>query len=393
MPKEGIQHAKTRTVLFVTNTVGYGGSEKHLLEIIPRLGDSNVRSIILCAKTDPFSARLNTNYPDVAIRCEPTLKSVWDWSRVFREIKPDVVVLIYGTLLDIPWYVSVAARLARVPRLYAIQHLIPPPPPAKVEVRSIRDVVSRLIGKRVRYMLGSRVPPHLCDNTICVSNAVRDALIRDCRFPSRKMQTIHNGVSLSAFEPSGSEGIAVRAELGIHSDEFVLVCAARLSGEKGIDILILAISELLRRNISCKCIIVGEGNRKEKLSAQILQLGLTNHVFLVGFRSDVRPYLHAANAFVLTSHKEGLPFAVLEAMACGLPCVVTNVGGNAEAVAHNETGLVVQPGSPTEVADAVSYLVTHPEERARMSRTARLRVCEEFDIEARMAEIKRAILN
>jgi glycosyltransferase involved in cell wall biosynthesis len=393
MPKEGIQHAKTRTVLFVTNTVGYGGSEKHLLEIISRLGDSNVRSVILCAKTDPFSARLKNHYPNVAIRCEPALKSPWGWFRVFRDVKPDVLALIYGTLLDIPWYVSVAARLARVPRLYAIQHLIPPPPPAKVEVKSIRDVVSRLIGKRVRYMLGSRVPPHLCDNTICVSNAVRDALIRDYHFPSRKMVTIRNGVSLSAFEVSGSEGIAVRSDLGIHSDEFVLVCAARLSGEKGIDILILAMSELLRRNISCKCIVVGEGNRKEKLSAQILQLGLASHVFMVGFQSDVRPYLHAANAFVLTSYKEGLPFAVLEAMACGLPCVVTNVGGNAEAVAHNETGLIVKPGSPSEVAEAVSYLVTHPEERARMSRAARLRVREEFDVEARMAEIKRAILN
>src|SRR5277367_3656270 len=107
MPKEGIRYAKTRTVLFVTNTVGYGGSEKHLLEIIPRLGDSNVRSVILCAKTDPFSARLSNHYPNVAIRCEPTLKSMRDWLRVFRDIKPDVVVLIYGTLLDIPWYVSV----------------------------------------------------------------------------------------------------------------------------------------------------------------------------------------------------------------------------------------------------------------------------------------------
>jgi glycosyltransferase involved in cell wall biosynthesis len=393
MPTEGVRHADSRTVLFVTNTVGYGGSEKHLLEIIPRLGDSDVRPVILCAKTDPFSARLNNHYPNVAIRCEPALNSVWDWYRVFRDAKPDVVVLIYGTLLDIPWYVSVAGRLARVPRLYAIQHLIPPPPLPQVEVRSVRDIVSRLIGKRVRRMLSSRVPPHLCDNTICVSNAVRDSLIRDYRFPPQKMVTIHNGVSLSTFGPSGGEGSAVRAEMGIHSDEFVLVCAARLSGEKGIDILILAVSELLRRNISCKCIIVGEGNRKESLSEQILQLGLAGHVFMVGFQSDVRPYLLAANAFVLTSHKEGLPFAVLEAMACGLPSIVTNVGGSAEAVAHNVTGLVVQPGSSTEVAEAVSYLVTHPEERARMSRAARLRVCEKFDIEARMAEIKRALLN
>jgi glycosyltransferase involved in cell wall biosynthesis len=120
---------------------------------------------------------------------------------------------------------------------------------------------------------------------------------------------------------------------------------------------------------------------------------LAGHIFMLGYQKDVRPYLLAANAFVLTSHKEGLPFAILEAMACGLPCIVTNVGGNAEAVVHNVTGLVVTAGSPCEVAEAVSYLLAHPEVRARMSRAARLRVCEEFDIEARMAEIERVILN
>ena|ERR1700674_624840 len=392
MPSEGIRRAESRTVLFVTNTIGYGGSEKHLLEIIDRLGDSGVRPVILCANTDPFSTRLKNHYANV-IRRENALKSVWDWFRVFRDVRPDVVVFIYGTLLDIPWYASVAGWLSLVRRLYGIQHLIPPPLPPKVEIRSIRDVLRRLIGRRTRRLLSLGVPPHLCDKTICVSNAVRESLVRDYHFPPEKTVTIHNGVSVSTFSPSGSEGITVRERLGIHSEEFVLVCAARLSVEKGIDILLLAMSELLRRNISCKYIIVGDGYLREKLSEQVQQLGLAGHIFMLGFQEDVRPYLLAANAFVLASHKEGLPFAILEAMACGLPCIVTNVGGNAEAVAHNVTGLVVESGSPFEVAEAVSYLLTHPEERARMSRAARQRVCEEFDIEVRMAEIKRAILN
>lgn len=391
MPSESIRCVESRTVLFVTNTIGYGGSEKHLLEIIDRLGDSGVRPMILCAKTDPFSAHLN-NHTNV-IRCENALQSAWGWFRVFRDIRPDVVVFIYGTLLDIPWYASAAARLALVRWLYGIQHLIAPPLPPRVEVRSIRDVLRLLIGKRARRLMSANVAPRLCDKTICVSNAVRDSLVLDYYFPPEKTVTIHNGVSISTFAPSGSEGIAVRDKLGIHSEEFVLVCAARLSGEKGIDILLLAMGELVSRNVLCKCIIVGDGYLREKLSEQVQQLGLAGHIFILGYQKDVRPYLLAANAFVLTSHKEGLPFAILEAMACGLPCIVTNVGGNAEAVVHNVTGLVVTAGSPCEVAEAVSYLLAHPEVRARMSRAARLRVCEEFDIEARMAEIERVILN
>ena len=95
---------------------------------------------------------------------------------------------------------------------------------------------------------------------------------------------------------------------------------------------------------------------------------------------------------MLTSYAEGLPIAVLEAMACGLPCVVTNVGGNAEAIEHMMEGLVVSPGSVEEAADAISYLLTHPEERIRMSRMARLKVCERFDIDRTMAAIEQVIV-
>ncbi len=393
MPASGVRRPERRTVLFVTNTPGYGGTEKHLLELLRRLGDCGVRSLILCAGTDPYSDRLNGSYNGkVSVRCAKTLKSTWDWLRVFRDIKPNVVVFVYGTFSQHPWYAPVAARLAGIRRLYAIQQLIPPPVPPKVEVRSIHDLLERLIGKRTRRLLSSRVQSYLYDKTICVSNAVRESLVRDYRFPLQKTTTIHNGVSLSGFAPSTSDGIAVRIKLDLRPEEFVLVCAARLSEEKGIDILLLALSQLLHRNLRCKCIIVGEGDLREKLLEQVRALGLTHHVFMVGFQEDVRPYLLAGNAFVLTSHKEGLPLAVLEAMACGLPCVVTNVGGNAEAVAHNVNGFVVSAGSVDEVAGAISSLLTHPHEWARMSRMGRSIACEQFDIEAKMADIKRLIL-
>jgi glycosyltransferase involved in cell wall biosynthesis len=385
-----------RTVLFVTNSFSYGGSEKHLLELLRRLDDGNVQSVVLCTDSDPYTQRLKEGcHSSVAVRSEQSLKSIRDWLRVFREIKPDVVVLVYGTLWILPWVAAVAARLAGIQKLYAIHHLMPLPPqdPRILEIKSPRDILRRVFGKRVRKLLTVRVPPHLCNKTICVSNAVRNSLIEQYRFPARKMLTIHNGVSPREFALSRGDGIAIRAELEIHSDEFVLVCTARLSTEKGIDILLSAMGQIIQKDPSCKCIIIGEGSLKEKLLEQVKSLGLGRHVFMEGFRADVRPYLCAADAFVLTSQIEGLPFSVLEAMACGLPCVVTNVGGNAEAVAHNVNGLVVNPSSVDEVVQAIIYLRTHPQERARMAHASRSRVCEEFDIEVRMADIKRLILS
>jgi len=170
------------------------------------------------------------------------------------------------------------------------------------------------------------------------------------------------------------------------------VCVARLSEQKRIDLLLLAVARALRNGVCCRCIIVGDDPLREELEEQALALGLSGHVFFEGFREDVRPYLQAGTAFVLTSRREGMPFSILEAMACGLPCIVTRVGGNSEVVTHGINGLVVSPGSVDEVADAISYLATHPQERAEMSRMARSRVHEEFNIEDRMAQVREAIL-
>jgi glycosyltransferase involved in cell wall biosynthesis len=138
---------------------------------------------------------------------------------------------------------------------------------------------------------------------------------------------------------------------------------------------------------------VGDGPLRKSLEQQSLALGLAGAVFFEGFREDVRPYLQAGSAFVLTSRREGLPLAILEAMACGLPCIVTRVGGNCEVVTHGINGLLVSPGSVDEIASAISHLATHRQECQEMSRMAQLRVRQEFDLDDRMAQITKVILN
>src|ERR1035438_9303333 len=109
-----------------------------------------------------------------AFRAQKSLKSVRDWRRVLEEIRPDVVVLVYGTLWMLPWHAAAAAWLARVPKLYAIQHLMPQPPPEPLvlKIRAPRDVMRPALGRRVRRILSARIQPNLSNQTICVSNAV-----------------------------------------------------------------------------------------------------------------------------------------------------------------------------------------------------------------------------
>jgi glycosyltransferase involved in cell wall biosynthesis len=238
-----------------------------------------------------------------------------------------------------------------------------------------------------------RTSAYFYNTTICVSNALRDSLLKDFGFPARKVKTIRNGVSVSEFVPSEDRRSEVREKLGCSPDEFVLVCVARLSEQKRIDILLQALARVLREGVRCKCIIVGDGPLKSQLVEQARSLGLSGHVFFEGFHEDVRPYLQASSAFILTSDTEGLPLSILEAMACGVPGIVTNVGGNAEIITDRVHGLIVPRGSVDAIADGISYLVNHPLERAYMAKMARARACEAFDIENAMAEIRQVILS
>jgi glycosyltransferase involved in cell wall biosynthesis len=373
-----------KKILFVTRTYEYGGAEKDLVELIRRLREPGLEVSILCLGYDFFSERLLEQGVRV-MTCKRAPKALWGWVHLFRVTQPDVVVLVYGWIWSFPWIASVGAWLAGIPRRFSIQQLIIP---ANAKRGPLRRALRTMLGP-----VNWRIAAHLFHTTICVSDAMRDSLVKDLGFPAAKMKMIHNGVSLSQFAPSERNGAGIRNKLRLGPEEFILVCVARLSQQKGIDILLQAMARVLLVGVACKCVIVGDGPLRELLFEQARQLDLSGHVFFEGFQEDVRPYLQAASAFILTSHSEGLPLSIVEAMACGLPSIVTDVGGNAEAITHRVHGLVVAPGSVGGIADAIVYLATHPTERAQMARMARARAWEAFDIENRMTEIKRVILN
>ena len=380
-----VSGTKRKKVLFITRAFDFGGAEKHLLDLVSRLDGAALQLSILCLEKDFYSSRLRADHNIEVSTCNQAPNSILDWVRLLRKIRPDVVVFIYGWLWAIPWTASIGAWLAGVPKRFSIQHLIAP---ANMNRGWIRGAVRRMFGA-----LHLKLSASLFQSTIAVSNNLRNSLIHDFGFPAKKVITIHNGVSLSEFVPLDGNGAELKSSFGFSQDEFVLVCTARLSEQKGIDILLQGIAQTVRLGIHCKCLLVGDGPLKEKLMAQAKDLGVSEHVLFEGFSEDIQKYLHTGSAFILTSYREGLPLSILEAMASGLPCVVTNVGGNAEAVVDGVNGLLIPPGSPGAVADAIQYLVEHSDERAQMAMRSRALACEKFDIEKCMAGISRVILN
>ncbi len=383
-----------KKIMFVLpKTTEFGGLERHLLDLLRWMKEAQPHPLIVCFDKDIITAHMDRDQrAQVVVKCEKEPESLWDWVRMIRDSQPDIIVFIYSWIGAFPWQAPVAALLAGVRRRFSIHQLIAHPPPPLVRWWSPHNMLRSLIGWRARHLLSAGISGYVSNMTICVSNAVREVLVNTYRFPARKTVTVHNGVSTSIFVPSKMGGTAVRARLEIGPEDFLLVCAARLAEAKGIDILLEAVSRVVRQGISCRCIIVGDGPLKEKLARQANSLGLWDYVYFEGFQEDVRPYLQAGSAFILTSHQEGLPLSILEAMACGLPCIVTNVGGSAEAVKDQVVGLVIPPASVKAAADAILYLATHPDERAEMASKTRETVCQSFDIENKAGELARVIL-
>jgi glycosyltransferase involved in cell wall biosynthesis len=159
-----------------------------------------------------------------------------------------------------------------------------------------------------------------------------------------------------------------------------LIAVGRLKAPKDFLTLVRALAALPDRAFEAQ--IVGDGPDREEVAAEIRRLGLEGRVQLAGERSDVPELLAGSDVFVLSSRSEGLPVSVLEAMAAELPVVASDVGGLAELVVDGETGVLVAPGDPTALADALGRLLDDRELRQRLGAAGRARAEDSFDLAA-----------
>lgn len=219
------------------------------------------------------------------------------------------------------------------------------------------------------------------DRVICVSEPMRAAE------ESRGTQpvVIPNGIDLERFSGTSKPSAELRADLGLPADAEVVGSVGRLSAEKGYDVLVRAAAELLPERPRLHLLLIGDGAEYRPLRELALSLGFGDRLHLPGIRQDAPALYPLLDVFCLPSHREGLPLALLEAMASGRPAVVTPVGGIPEVIGDPpEAALTVHPGDTGELARALAHLLDDSGLRARLGAAARRRVEEGFS-RARMA--------
>lgn len=226
---------------------------------------------------------------------------------------------------------------------------------------------------RWKRILANRALLHKRDRVVAVGEAVRQALIRNEGIAPGRVEVIYNGIPLERFDLrlSASERAAVRTEIGLNSDDLVLIQVARLDYLKDHATAIRTLERLVSSRGDARLVLVGEGPERQTIEKLVGDRGLEAHVKFLGLRTDVPRLLAAADIAVLSSISEGIPLTLIEAMAAGLPVVSTRVGGVPEVVDDGQTGLLSPAGDDDSLAQNVLRVANSSELHTQMGRQGR----------------------
>ena len=341
------------SVCIVTHTFlpHVGGIERVVHEQCKRLMHKQFDPIVLTHRN--FTAR-NYVFDGIKVKCYDSMNigfrlgipyaipHVSSFKTFLETIKSHDLIHVHGH----PYLSSfLAAKIAKRYKkpLVLTQHN------TFIEYDNVWDKVERLndlaVGKQVL-----KYP----DRIIVVSNATRKYVLSLGADPE-KVKVVHNGVDLNRFRPLIGTKDEMREKLGISKDACVVLTVRRLVYKNGIDTLIESANIAIKKNPRLVFVAVGKGPDFEEVKERIAQLGMQKNFRLVGFVADkdLASYYNVADFFVLPSKSgEGLPLVGLEAMACGLPVIATNVGGISE-VLNEDYGKLVPPNSPVSLAEAI----------------------------------------
>lgn len=361
-----------------------GGVENALGEIYERLAARNGAIIHVVALGSPPSPTTETlrgmtihrasridleRWLGAQVAVSP---SVWRLGfAIVRDVQPDVVhahtLFFHSSLVA-----AAAARWYGVP-LVLTAHVGPlsalPQPQ-----RTAAEVYERFVGKRL-LAIARRV--------IAVSEDVRTHL-EHLGVASERIAVIPNGVDVDRFQPASDRT----------SSRTVIVSVGRLIANKGQRLLLDALAKLRAEGLDFEVRLVGDGPLRRELEAQVGQLGLRDSVRFLGEQSRVEDVLRDADIFVRPSLTEGMSLAVLEAMATGLACVVTDVSGSRQMIRDGYDGIIVQPHDTGELAAAIRGLLLDGQRRQRLGNAARSRARAfswESVADATLAEFARVV--
>jgi glycosyltransferase involved in cell wall biosynthesis len=243
--------------------------------------------------------------------------------------------------------------------------------------------------RKTKHELAYRLVNRLSDRVLAVSEEVKRFCIDADHIDPKKISVVYNGVDLQhiAAEAKQENPFATAEWVGA---SHIITCVANVRRVKGIDVLIRTAQRVCRELPGTVFLVAGslyERDSSEEVQKLIHSLGLDKNVKLLGFVRDPLPLLKMSDAFCLLSRSEGFCNALLEAMACGVPSVVTRVGGNPEAIQDGENGFLVPVGDEAAAAERLLFLLRNPERASHIGETGRTAAQTRFSAETMIQKL------
>jgi L-malate glycosyltransferase len=346
------------SLLFIDTERVWRGGQDQLLTLIKGLHRRGHKVHLICHPNtllESRAAELGIIVHPTAIRSEVGLLSFLHLISIFRKAHPDVLAFNTPKAITIG---TLASKLA--------------PVGARIIFRRVNFPLRKSIFTRLKYTWGIHC-------IVAISKSIRLQL-EACGIPSLKIRIIYEGMDLSLYPKR------TQPKMRGPGEPVVIGTVAHLSREKGLHYLIEAASLVPEAKRKLRFVIVGDGNCLDELQALVEKKGLGDIFQFAGFHSNTSQFMKSFDIFALPSLSEGLSSAILEAMATSLPIVATEVGGIPELVMSGDNGLLVAPGDPAALAQAIQRLADNPEESYRMGLRGRERMEEQFTLERKIAE-------
>ena len=352
-------------IVHIIKATGIAGAEQHLITMLPELDQRNF-DICIIVLTEPkkpadklFLALEQAGVPSermiINSHVDPSL--VVRLVRRLRGLDPSIV---HTHLIHADLYGTIAARIAGVRAIISSRHNDDP-----FRSNWPLSILLRLVN---RYT----------NRFIAISDRVRVFTIENEKVPASVVDTVYYG--LPVYEHDEGQVVDARTEFGLSKGP-LLVCAARLTEQKGHKWLLKAFKSVIDQFPEASLLLLGDGPLREHLEDTVISLGISNHVRFAGWRTDVMEILPSTDLFVLASEWEGLGLVLLEAMSLSLSIVATEVGGIPEVVVDGETGWLVQSKDSDALAGSILAALRSPNKMLECGRMGKLRVQNIFSVE------------
>ncbi len=326
-------------VLHIIHSLSWGGAENQVVTLAPALCNSRYTIHVCCLRREGVQASKLRSRGVQVVALNMRLRywpiAVYRLIRLIRKLKPKIV---HTHMSDVCVWGAVVGRLAGVPVIVTTEVGMSP-------------------WKRRHHMLLDRVANHFNDKMIAVSEQICQHQIRNQVVSPDKVVVIPNAVDIQRFDGQKSQG-QLKLQLGVDHSSWLVGTVARLAQPKRLDHLLKAARLVCDIAPKAQFIIVGDGPLRDQLERQAIQLDLApDHLRFLGNLQHITDFLMALDIFALSSETEGIPVAMLEAMAASRPVVATQVGGIPQVIKDRHNGLLVPPHDPNGLAQAILTLM------------------------------------